>query len=145
MNRTILAAAAAITILALSGCGGAGEAASTPTTVTVTKPAPAPVTVTDAQPVEVVREVAPQSCLDALDAADLVATDTGAFGQIMVDEITMFPKVLMAGIRQDADAIRGYTTKQQAINTRLENLNDRLAPHADAYRSFRDECKAASN
>jgi hypothetical protein len=138
MNRnTLYVLPAGVCLALVSACGGTSDAAQTPTTVTVTKPA---VTVTD----EVTVETVPQSCLDALDAADTIAGDTGAFGQIMVDMITQFPKAVRAAFNRDAAAINAATTRQEGINTRLGNLTDRMAPHIDTYRAARDECQASA-
>jgi len=133
---------AVVTIAALSACGGAGDAE--PTTVTITKPAPAPVTVTDAQPVEVVTEVTPPSCLKALDAAEVVADDSAEFGQIVVDMTEALPDAITAAFNHDVAGIEAATAAQQRINTRLDNLVDQVKPHVAEFNSQADDCRASA-
>lgn len=112
---TFALGAALLTALVGCGTGKANEAvANAPRpTVTVTAPAkPAPtVTTTTTQNVPVV----PQSCLDALDNADLGFTYAG--------------KIMTAASQLDADTMNAYT----------EKLNE-LAP---TYNQNKAACRAA--
>lgn len=134
---------AAITaVLALSACGGGSDTAKPQ--VTVTKPAPAPVTVTTTQTEQATEEVTPPSCLAALDAANQVAVDSAAFGNIVADMASALPKAITAAFNRDVAGITAATARQKVINTRLDALNDRIGPHVDEYNSQAEMCRASA-
>lgn len=92
------------------------------------KPTVVPKTVTVPKTVEV--PTVPQTCIDALAAADTAIATAGEGFGILSDALTAAGDFDAAGI--------------EAASTRLATLNtDRLTPALAAYQAARDTCKAA--
>lgn len=81
-------------------------------------------------PVEVVKEVTPQACLDALDHA-------GSGLSIASDLIGQIHPAAMAGLNQDVAAIEQITSEMAVSNAEMEELNPLAAAAAT-------ECRAAA-
>lgn len=132
-KRTLAALIAAPVVIAgvwtaaSASDNNATDAATYATTHPVVAPAPAPtVTVTTTVAVPTV----PQSCLDALDAADNAITTAGEGFSILAD-------AMRAASNFDVDGITNADARLKALNM------EKLTPALDAYKTARDTCKAA--
>lgn len=121
----VVAVAGGLTAAALTG-NSAQDAATYAAThpVVVSTPAPTVTTKTVAVP------TVPQTCLDALDAADNAITTAGEGFSILAD-------AMRAASNFDVDGITNADARLKALNT------EKLTPALDAYKTARDTCKAA--
>jgi hypothetical protein len=117
VRRITALAALPVALFTLAACGG-----QTPAAQTADAP-PATVTKTVTKP------VTPAVCLTALDRADTALTTAGEGFDVVAD-------VLTAASNLDVDGMTAATEK-------LTPLSAKLSAQLDAYKTARDECKAA--
>lgn len=100
------------------GIGAAGSSDATAT------PAPAPTVTETAEPVveTVVEEVTPQSCIDAIDAADTVIDDLGTLGLTIAEYIEIIPDAYEAGLYADDTAAAQVMADMEDLNARVEGM-----------------------
>ena len=147
-RRWLVPAAAAFVALVVGyGMGSTDSSEAEPAT-TKTE------TVTETQTVE----VAPQSCLDALDAADQVRKDaakgfdlTIRFTEISQQWPDLVLRAAQAGATLDSaeisaitSEIDGMTTDTNEVNRKLTSLADQTGQDTDNYLAAAEQCRNAS-
>ena len=116
--------AIAVSILALSltGCAGAAQA----------EPEPAPTVTVTAKPeikeVEVIKEVTPQSCIDALD----LATDAV---EVFIKLQEVVPPALEAAVKWDSATLGSLTEDIKVYNQEIADLTPPMGVAAGACRA----------
>lgn len=99
-------------------------------------------TVTETQ--TVTEEVVPQGCLDAIDAAETMATQSGKFARITVGYIDLIERAAMAGASFDTAEVADIAHDMEDLSGRTNNITERLDPVIASFKSGRAECEAAA-
>jgi hypothetical protein len=116
------------------GAGGAAGPADDTTAKTIHSPT---VTVT-----QTAQSRTPQSCLDALDAAEVVNGDAAEFSQIVVDYSKMLSPAVQAAFLHDTAGMDAMTVKIQTIAPRIHAVTADVKADGAAYAAAAANCRA---
>lgn len=132
--------------LLLAGCSALAPQAAPAKTVTTT----ATQTVT-AEPlpaktveVEVVTEVTPQACLDAISHAEDFGRLTAEFSGAVQPYPDMVMRAAEAGVDYDYEAIAGITAEMNSITSELESVSTQVTATVDAFNAAKAQCRATA-
>jgi hypothetical protein len=87
----------------------------------------------------------PQSCLDALDAAEAVGSDVYKFDQILVDNQRLMRPAIMAAYKHDAAEMTRITSQVQSINTRIQSINGETSADVAAFNTAKTACRSSAS
>jgi hypothetical protein len=138
-KTVIITAVAASTLgIILGAASVSGDTSSqSPDPVTLHSPT---VTVTQAAQTRT-----PQSCLDALDAAEAVGSDVYKFDQILIDNQKLMRPAIMAAYNHDAAEMTRITSEVQAINTRIQSINGETSADVAAFNTAKTACRSSAS
>jgi hypothetical protein len=84
----------------------------------------------------------PQSCLDALNAAEVVNGDAAEFSQIVADYSRMLSPAVKAAYLHDIAGMDAMTTKIQTIAPRIHAVTADVQADGAAYAAAAADCRA---
>lgn len=143
MKRKITVVVGGLALAALTGCG-ASDPVATPAetqTVTETVEVPGPTeTVTEEVEVEVVKEVTPPSCLEAMDLAEDMALHAATFSEIAIRHLPLISKAYEAGV--DLAPIGGIIKVLNETTAQMDSLNDEVEQTTNDFLAAKKECRS---
>jgi len=122
--------------------GNAGD--SSPETTAAPEPQPT-VTVTPEPEVKtetIEVETTPQSCLDALDAAEGLAGNAGSLAGYVSILADLVPRAYDAGLYGDIAEAQAIVSEGEALNADMDRVLPDLQANVDAYNAASAECRA---
>jgi hypothetical protein len=119
-----------------AAAGPADDSAAPSDAITITEPG---ATVTQGV---AIHDGTPQSCLDALDAAEVVNGDAAEFSQIVTDYSRMLSPAVKAAYLHDVAGMEAMTTKIQTIAPRIHAVSADVQTDGAAYASAAADCRA---
>lgn len=117
--------------------GSAGAASST----TVAEPQVK--TVTQTRTVTDRVEVTPQSCLDAIDAAEAISVQTRDYVELTTDLPQMIVSAAKAGMSMDAAALEAVTTDMNDFSSDTKSITAKIGPLVNDFNSAKASCQAS--
>lgn len=121
--------------------GGAAAGSDDPTRTATTAPTPATVTTTVTEQTEAAA-VTPQSCLDALTAAEAITRDSRHFVRAIIVYPSLILKSARAGMQLDADKINEVTATVKGISAKVDGITADVTEHVAAYNTAAEDCRA---
>lgn len=88
-------------------------------------------------------EVAPQSCLDAIEASEDIAIQTRRYVGLTVQMPQMVVRAAKAGMMMDADAIDGVTADMDAFASDTQAITAKIGPLVQRFNVAKTACRAA--
>jgi hypothetical protein len=87
---------------------------------------------------------APQSCLDALDAAEALTKDAGDFASTVTAYPDLIRRAAIAGSTFDTAGIEAITRKIESMSVEIRAETDSVDMHGDRFRATAADCRAGA-
>jgi hypothetical protein len=88
-------------------------------------------------------EVTPQSCLDALDAAEGVVSSAADYVNLTVQWPRLVLRALRAGVNMDMTAVDNITADINGLTADTRAITADVRPQVKQFNSAEDACRAA--
>jgi hypothetical protein len=137
-------AATGTTVVLLLGVGIGETSGSTGDQPSSAKLYAPTVTVTKQAPTTAMTAGTPQSCLDALDDAEVLYNDAGDLAKVFAQMAPINQRAVTAAFNHDIPAMEAVTAEIQAKTAGIRRITAMVSLHGTSYRADAQDCRAGA-